>query len=287
MSGSPITDAGLSASAGGITQSPISDCCAGARPEEVRRPPDGDLDAPGVVGGHQVAGHRGADAALAGVGVVGAVLGERPSVGAPVHVDVVHRDQARAGGLGGGDRRRLQAGELLRPAVIRRVQCLVDDASAARRRRREGGIADVAGDGLNARHRLAQPGAVDDAHRLAAAGQRLGDGHPDGAGAEHDMVDGVHHAAGARAGVKRASRRPLSSVNSSAPPAPNTVNWSSTPMPVTDATDQPSAKSTGIASAHGSASARRPCRARTSPWAAPSAAPLTRPIRASAPRSVS
>ena len=50
------------------------------------------------------------------------------------------------------------------------------------------------------------------------------------------MVDGVHHVAGARAGVKRASRRPLSSVNSSAPPAPNTVNWSSTPMPVTDAT---------------------------------------------------
>ena len=49
------------------------------------------------------------------------------------------------------------------------------------------------------------------------------------------MVDGVHHAACGRAGVKRASSRPLSSMNSSAPPAPNTVNWSSTPMPVTDA----------------------------------------------------
>ena len=35
------------------------------------------------------------------------------------------------------------------------------------------------------------------------------------------------------------------------------------------------------------ASARRLCRARTSPWAAPSAAPLTSPITARDPRSVS
>jgi hypothetical protein len=102
---------------------PVADqgLLAGARPEEVRRPTDGDLDAPGIVGGHEVAGHLGADAPLAGVGVVAAVLSERPSVGASVHVDVVHRDQPRIGGLGGGDRRRLQAGELLRPAMIRRV----------------------------------------------------------------------------------------------------------------------------------------------------------------------
>ena len=85
--------------------------------------------------------------------------------------------------------------------------------SAVRRRRRAGGIADVPGDGLHARHRLPQPGAVDDAHRLAAAGQRLGDGHPDGAGAEHDVVDGVHHDACVSAELNRASRRPLSTVN--------------------------------------------------------------------------
>jgi hypothetical protein len=159
----------------------------------------------------------------------------------------------------------IAAGKLLRPTVVRRVQRLIDDASAMRRRRREGRIGDVAGDGLDARHRLAKPRAIDDTHRLTATGQRLDDGHPDGAGAEHDMVHGVHHATGARAGVKRATRTPLSSMNTSAPPAPNTVNWSSTPIPVTDATDQPSAKSTGITTAHGSASARRPREASTSP----------------------
>ena len=190
---------------------------AGARPEEVRRAPDGDLDAPGVVGGHQVAGHRGADAALAGVGLVGAVLGERPSVGAPVHVDVVHHDQARAGGLRGRDRGRLQTGELLAPPVIRRIEGLIDDASAMRHRRREGRIGDVARGGLDARDRLAQPGAVDDAHRFAAPDERLGDGHADGTGTEHDMVDGVHHATCARTPVKRARSRPLSSMNTTAP----------------------------------------------------------------------
>jgi hypothetical protein len=147
-----------------MTKSPIRDCPPARWPEEVRRPPDGDVDASGVVSGHEVAGHRGADATFAGVGVVGAVLGERPAAGPPVHVDVVHHDQARAGGLRGADRRRLQPGELLRPPVIRRVQRLVDDARAARRRRREVRIGDVAGAGLNARHRLAKAGATDDAH---------------------------------------------------------------------------------------------------------------------------
>src|SRR5205085_7605386 len=127
----------------------------------------------------------------------------------------------------------------------------------------ERGLRDVAGE--DARDRLAKPRAIDDTHGLSPAGQRLDDGHSDGAGAEHDMVDGIHHATCARAGEKRATRRPLSSMNSSAPPAPKTVNWSSTPMPVTDATDQPRANSTGIATAHGSASGRRPCRASMRP----------------------
>src|SRR3954464_13420185 len=43
---------------------------SGAWTEEVRRPPDGDLNASGVTRGHQVAGHRGADAPLAGVRVI-------------------------------------------------------------------------------------------------------------------------------------------------------------------------------------------------------------------------
>ena len=214
----------MSASAGGMTQSPISDCAPARGPKKSEARPTVTWTRSASWGGHEVVGHLGADAALAGVRVVGAILGERPSVGAPVHVDVVHRDQARAGGLRGGDRRRLQGGKLPSPAVVRRVQCLIDDVCAARRRRREGGIGDVAGDGLDAGHRLAKAGAVDDAHGFAAAGQRLGDRHPDGAGTEHDMVDGVHHAACVRAGVMRARSRPLSSVNTSAPPAPNTVN---------------------------------------------------------------
>jgi len=71
-----------------------------------------------------------------------------------------------------------QAGELLRLAVIGRIQCLIDHASAARRRRRERSIGDVAGDRLNAGNRLPQPRAVDDPHRLTAAGERLGSRHP-------------------------------------------------------------------------------------------------------------
>ena len=58
-------------------------------------------------------------------------------------------------------------------------------------------------------------------------------------------------------------------------------------VPVTDATDQPSENSSGMASPHGNARPRGPSRARTNPWAAPSAAPLTRPMRAREPRSVS
>jgi hypothetical protein len=45
---------------------------------------------------------------------------------------------------------------------------------------------------------------------------------------------GVHHAARVLEGVKRASSRPLSSVNSTAPAAPNTVNWFSTLTPMAD-----------------------------------------------------
>jgi hypothetical protein len=79
MSGSRITEAGLSASAGGITQSPISDCPPARGPKKSDARPAVTWTW-GVVRGHRVVGHRGADAALAGVGLVGAGLGERPSV---------------------------------------------------------------------------------------------------------------------------------------------------------------------------------------------------------------
>src|SRR4051794_32846110 len=121
MSGSPITDAALSASAAGITRSPINDCAPARGPKKSDARPTLTWTRPGVVRGHQVTRHRGAHATLAGVRVIVAVLGERASVGPSVHVDVVDHDLTGTGGLRGGDRGRLQRGELLRPAVIRRV----------------------------------------------------------------------------------------------------------------------------------------------------------------------
>src|SRR3954454_21185097 len=260
---------------------------AGARAEEIRRTADADLDAPGVVRGHQVTRHRGAHATLARVRVIAAVLGERASVGPSVHVDVVDHDQPGTGGLRGGDRGRLQAGELLRPAVIQGVQRLIDDPRAARRRGRKGRIADVADHRLNALERLAQPGTVDDAHRLAAASQRLGHRQTDRTGTEHDVVNDVHHATCGRAAVTAPGSAPLPSLNSTAPAAPKTVYWLSTLTPITVDAHHPSENSTGIAGAHATASPRRPCRTSTSPCATPSTAPLTRPMIARSARPLS
>jgi hypothetical protein len=47
--------------------------------------------------------------------------------------------------------------------------------------------------------------------------ERFHDGHAHGTGAEHDVVDGVHHATCARVLVKRARSRPLRSVKTTAP----------------------------------------------------------------------
>src|SRR3954447_12475767 len=163
----------------------------------------------------------------------------------------------------------------------------MDQPRAPGHRGRKDRIADVAGRRLNALERLAQPGTVDDAHGLAAASQRLGHRQTDRTGTEHDMVHDVHHATGGRAAVTPASSTPLPSMNSTAPAAPNTVYWFSTSTPITVDAHHPSANSTGIAGAHGSASPRRPCRTSTSPCAAPSSAPLTRPMVARSPRPVS
>ena len=68
-------------------------------------------------------------------------------------------------------------------------------------------------------------------------------------------------------------------MNSTAPAAPNTVNWFSTLTPIADVGTQAGAKSTGIAAPHAAPSRRSPCHARANPCAAPSDAPLTSPIR--------
>jgi hypothetical protein len=57
-------------------------------------------------------------------------------------------------------------------------------------------------------------------------------------------------------------------MNTTAPAAPKTVNWSSTLTPMPELAHQPSAKSTGIDAAHATASRRRPTWARTNPLSA-------------------
>src|SRR4029079_8127528 len=70
---------------------------AAAGAEVVRGAADRDLDAAGVVCREQVQRHPAAELSFRGVGVVGAVLGERAAGGASVHVDVLHAHQAGAG----------------------------------------------------------------------------------------------------------------------------------------------------------------------------------------------
>ena len=166
---------------------------AAAGAEVVRGAADRDLDAAGVVGGEQLARHPAAELSLRGVGVVGAVLGQRASGGAAVHVDVLHADQAGAGGLGGGEHAGLQARELCGPLGVGRVQGLVDDA-----RRRgltvggEGGVAGVAADDLDVVGDAGVAGAVDQPDGLAAAAEGVEGGQADGAGAEDDVPRGGH-----------------------------------------------------------------------------------------------
>jgi len=112
---------------------------------------------------------------------------------------------------------------------------------------------------------------------------------PNAGGARLGGVVGVEAVVTHRVGrgVKRASTRPLIRANTTAPAAPSSVNWFSTLTPMALVAHQLSAKSTGIAAAHATARRVSPCRASTTPCAAPSDVPLTRPISASAPRSVS
>ena len=64
---------------------------------------------------HRAFGHPGAQLAFLGVGRIGAGLGKGLAGGTPVHVDVLHADQPRAGGLGGCEHPGLQGGEQLHP----------------------------------------------------------------------------------------------------------------------------------------------------------------------------
>ena len=134
---------------------------AAAGAEVVRGAADRDLDAAGVVGGEEIARHPRAELALRGVGVVGAVLGERAAGGAAVHVDVLHADQPGAGGFGGSEDAGLQGGELCGPLVVGRVEGLVDDGGAVGGLGGEGGVAGVAADDLDVVGYAGVAGAVD------------------------------------------------------------------------------------------------------------------------------
>ena len=124
--------------------------------------------------------------------VVSAVLGQRLPVGAPVHVDVLHADQPRAGGFGGGEDTGLQGRELRRPLRVGRAEGLVDDGRTTGGCDGEQGVAGVPADDLDVIRHPGVPGAVDQPDGLAAASQRVEGGQTDGAGPEHDVPRGGH-----------------------------------------------------------------------------------------------
>ena len=90
-------------------------------------------------------------------------------------------------GLGGGQHPGLQAGELLGPARVRRVERLVDHLGAAGDVDGEVRIGGIAADDLDALGNPGRAGPVDHPDALAAAEQGLQGGQADGAGAEDDV----------------------------------------------------------------------------------------------------
>ena len=172
---------------------------AAAGAEVVRGAADGDFDPSGLVGCEELAGHPSPELALLGVGVVRAVLGERASGGPPVHVDVLHADQAGAGGLGGGQHPGLQGGELCGPLGVGRVEGLVDDAGAPGGCGGEARIAGVTPDDLDVVGNGCVAGTVHEPDALAAASERLEGREPDRPGPEDDVLGRGHAVASIRA----------------------------------------------------------------------------------------
>src|SRR6476659_10629843 len=136
---------------------------------------------------------RGPQYSFPGVGGIGAGLGQGLAVGAAVHVDVLHADQAGPAGLGGGQDAGLEGGEQLRPLVVGRVEGLVDDPGAAGGGGGEGGVAGVPAEDLDVVGDRGGAGAVDQPGGLAAAAQGVQGGQADGPGPEdHVLWPGVH-----------------------------------------------------------------------------------------------
>ena len=194
-----------------------------ARAEVVRGATDGHLDPSGLVCGEQITGHHAAKPALLGVRRVRAGLGERLPGRAAVHVDVLHADQPGPRRLGAGQHPGLEAGELLGPAGVRRVERLVDDSGAPAHLGAELRIGGVPADHLDVVGYPGRATAVDHPDRFAAPPEGVVRGEADGSGAE-DHVPGwaVHDWSFAvgRAGRRRCSKTPDRAEKVTAPEAP-------------------------------------------------------------------
>ena len=198
------------------------------RAEVVRGTADGDFHASVLVGGEELARHPPTQPALLGVGVVRAVLGEWSPGGPPVHVDVLHADQAGPGGLGGSQHAGLQGGELRGPLGVGRVERLVDDAGTPGSRGGEARIAGVPTHDLDVVGNGCVAGTVHEPDALPAAPERLVRREADRAGPEDDVLRGGHAVASIRlcsevvsaagaAGSRTWSRTPDRAENVSAP----------------------------------------------------------------------
>src|SRR4051794_5777050 len=196
--------------------------------EVVRGAADRDFDATVLMGGEQLAGHPSAELALLGVGVVRAVLGERLPGRSPVHVDVLHADQAGAGGFGGRYYPGLQGRELRGPLGVGRVEGLVDDTGTPGGCGGEARIASVTPDDLDVVGNGGVAGSVQEPHPLAPASERLEGRDADRPGPEDDVLSRSHAVASIPAssdgsspvvgtGTRTWSRRPDKTEKVSAP----------------------------------------------------------------------
>jgi len=185
----PVAEVGLGAAAG-------TEVVGGAT--------DGDLDPSGPMRREELPSHPPPELPLLGVRVIRAVFGERASGRSPVHVDVLHADQPRAAGFGGGQHAGLQGGELLEPAPVGRVEGLIYDPGAPGDGGGELRIAGVAADHLDVVGHRGGAGAVDQPYRLAAPAKRVEGGQTDGAGSEdHVARCGVHAVSPIWVGARR------------------------------------------------------------------------------------
>ncbi len=141
----------------------------------------------GAMGVEQLGGHRRPGGRLGRRRVRRQVLGEDPTLGRSVGVEVLQHHEAGAGGDRAGEHAVLQRRELLRPAVVgRRVEAGVHDSGALAHGRGERRVAGITGDAHRAGNGPA--GAADGDHLVAAAHQGIDEVPADLTDPEHDVA---------------------------------------------------------------------------------------------------